>query len=213
MGLFQRGGGYFDPAGNCTLDNEIAVQAMRWYVPLVAGPHPIGKDIGGVSGQFLTQAVENGYLLCLICPDWRMKGIENDVPRLSGKMALMDLPAVSPGARPTSTWGGTMLGITKHCKNQALAWELARYFYTDPPQLAERFRQLEIIPPFQGRVEPAGLQRAACLLERPEESGRAISRWPRRFPYQYTSPAIVTAKSQVQRSDGLVHPVLRRARR
>ena len=89
--LLQRGGGYFDPQGHCIMDNETAVQAMHWYVPLVAGQHPIGKDIGGVSSQFLTQAVENGYLLCMLCPDWRCKLIEEDMPRLKGKMALMDL--------------------------------------------------------------------------------------------------------------------------
>ncbi|HEX2998864.1 MAG TPA: extracellular solute-binding protein, partial [Armatimonadota bacterium] len=32
--LFQRGGGYFDPKGNCIFDNDIAVQTMCWYVPL-----------------------------------------------------------------------------------------------------------------------------------------------------------------------------------
>ncbi|MCS7311049.1 MAG: extracellular solute-binding protein, partial [Armatimonadetes bacterium] len=33
--LFQRDGGYFDPQGNCTLDNEIAIETMKYYVPLV----------------------------------------------------------------------------------------------------------------------------------------------------------------------------------
>src|SRR5262249_6101741 len=33
--LFQRGGGYFDKDGNCILDNNVAVQTMAWYVPLV----------------------------------------------------------------------------------------------------------------------------------------------------------------------------------
>ncbi|MCS6831829.1 MAG: extracellular solute-binding protein, partial [bacterium] len=34
--LYQRGGGLFDPQGNCIMDNEIAVQTMMFYVPLVA---------------------------------------------------------------------------------------------------------------------------------------------------------------------------------
>lgn len=195
IGLFQRGGGYFDPAGNCILDNETAVQAMHWYVPLVAGPHPIGKDIGGVSGQFLTQAVENGYLLCLICPDWRMKGIENDMPRLSGKMALMDLPAVTAGGRTTSTWGGTMVGITKHSRNQELAWELARYFYTDPAQLSDRFRQLEIIPPFRGAWNQPVFREPHPYWSGQKIGARYIALAPQ-VPDQYTSPAIVTAKAK-----------------
>src|SRR5579862_2230414 len=54
--LFQRGGGYFDPQGRCILDNDVAVQTLCWYVPLVAGPHRIGNSLGG--GQVLTKAVE-----------------------------------------------------------------------------------------------------------------------------------------------------------
>jgi len=61
MCLFQRGGGYFNPRGDCTLDDEIAVRTMRWYVPLVAGPHRIGNNLG--SGQILTQAVERAGTL------------------------------------------------------------------------------------------------------------------------------------------------------
>ena len=70
--LFQRGGGYFDADGNCILDNETAVKTMAWYIPLVAGPHKIGNNLGG--GQVLTQAVESEYLLCLVAPDWRTRG-------------------------------------------------------------------------------------------------------------------------------------------
>ncbi len=199
--LLQRGGGYFDPDGKCIMDNETAVQAMHWYVPQVAGPHPIGKDIGGVSSQFLTQAVENGYLLCMICPDWRTQTIEEDMPRLSGKMALMDLPAVTPGGLQTSTWGGTMVGITKHSKNQELAWELAKYFYTDPAQLEDRYRNLEIVPPFKGAWNLPIFQEPHPYWSGQKIGARYIALAPK-VPYQYTSPAIVTAKNKL--SEALV---------
>ena len=194
--LLQRGGGYFDPQGHCIMDNEAAVQAMHWYVPLVAGQHPIGKDIGGVSSQFLTQAVENGYLLCMLCPDWRCRLIEEDMPRLKGKMALMDLPSAAPGGPVTSTWGGTMLGITKHCKDQELAWELAKYFYTDPAQLEERYRTLEIIPPFKGAWNLPVFQEPHPYWQDQKIGARYIALAPQ-VPFQYTSPAIVTAKNKL----------------
>lgn len=195
VNLFQRGGGYFDPAGNCIMDNDIAVQTMRWYVPLVAGPHPIGKDIGGVSSQFFTQAMENGFLLSFICPDWRSKMTEQDMPRLSGKMALMNLPMVQPGGRPTSTWGGTMVGITKHCKHQQLAWELAKYFYTDPAQLADRYRSLGIIPPLKAAWSLPVFQEPHPYWSNQKIGARYIALAPD-VPYQYTSPVIVTAKNK-----------------
>ena len=154
--------------------------------------------------QFLTQAVEKGYLLSMICPDWRTKMIEDDMPRLSGKMALMNLPTATPGGRPTSTWGGTMLGITKHCKHQELAWELAQYFYTDPAQLADRFRNLQIIPPFRKAWNQPVFQEPHSYW-----SGQAIGeryvKLADQVPDQYTSPVIVTAKAKLD--DALVSSV------
>jgi arabinosaccharide transport system substrate-binding protein len=145
--LYQHDGGYFDADGNCTIDNEAAVQTMLWYVPLVAGPNRIGKFLGW--GPSLTNAVEDGYNLCVICPDWRSKTITDDIGPMSGKMALMPLPRLTPTSRPTSTWGGTMFGITKHCKNQDLAWELAKYLYTNKEALAQLYTVTQIIPPLK----------------------------------------------------------------
>lgn len=191
--LFQRGGGYFDPQGHCTIDNDIAVQTMQWYVPLVAGPGHIGNDLG--SGQILTQAVEEGYFLCLIAPDWRTKMIEQDIPRMSGKMALMPLPAVTPGGPRTSTWGGTMMGITRKSAHQDLAWELAQWLYLDKSQLAERFRQTNIIPALR-----AAWKQPAFEEPRPywcnQKLGALYAALAPQVPFQYTSPFIVTAKAK-----------------
>lgn len=198
MLLFQRGGGYFDSEGNCTMDSEIAVQTMCWYVPLVAGPNRIGNSLGSSqgSGQMLTRAIEDGYILCLIAPDWRTKQIEMDVPRVSGKMALMPLPAVTPGGRRTSTWGGTMIGITKHCENQELAWQFAKHLYLNSTELAEMFRLTNTIPALR-----EAWRQPAFNEPRPYWSGQKIGQLYAALapdvPSQYTSPFIVTAKSKM----------------
>jgi ABC-type glycerol-3-phosphate transport system substrate-binding protein len=204
MFLFQRDGGYFDPQGDCIFDNETAVQTMLWYVPLVAGPQKIGYSLG--SDQILTKAVEDGYLVCLICPDWRSKFIEKDIPRVAGKMALMPLPAVMPGGRRTSTWGGTMLGITKHCPHPDLAWQLALHFYLNKADLAQRFRGTNILPGLrEAWSEPAFRE------PRPYWSGQPIgslyAELAPHVPFQYTSPFIVTAKQKL--SEALVACVQR----
>lgn len=194
MCLFQRGGGYFDPNGECIFDNETAVQTMLFYVPLVAGPNKIGNNLGG--GQILTRAVEDGYLLCLVAPDWRTKGFEKDIPRVAGKMALMPLPAVEPGGRRTSTWGGTMLGITKRCKNPDLAWELALHLYLDKEGLGDRFRGTNILPALR-----SAWNQPAFAEPRPYWSGQRLgslyAQLAPEVPYQYTSPFIVTAKAKL----------------
>jgi arabinosaccharide transport system substrate-binding protein len=192
--LFQRGGGYFDPQGDCILDNAAAVETMRWYVPLVAGPHRIGNSLGG--GQILTRAVEDGYLLCLLAPDWRSKSFEKDIPRMRGRMALMPLPAVAPGGIRTSTWGGTMLGITRHCKQPDLAWQLAMHLYLDKPQLAQRFRDTNILPALRAAWDQPAF-REPRLYWSGQPLGSLYARLAPSVPFQYTSPLIQTAKDKL----------------
>jgi len=199
MLLFQRGGGYFDPDGRCIFDNETGIETMKWYVPLVTGPNRIGSDLGG--GQIFTKAVEDGYILCMAAPDWRTKTFEMDVPRMAGKMALMPLPAVREGSRRTSTWGGTMIGITKHCRHQDLAWEFALHLYLDKKELAERFRGTNIIPALR-----AAWDQPAFHEPRPYWSNQRLGdlyvQLAPEVPYQYTSPYISTAKGKL--SEALV---------
>ena len=194
--LFQRGGGYFDPQGKCIMDSETAVQTMRWYVPLVAenSKTRIGNTLGG--GQVFSSAVTEGYLLCLIAPDWRTKSFEQDIPGMEGKMALMPLPAAAPGGRRTSTWGGTMLGITKRCKNQDLAWQLAMHLYLDKPQLAERFRQTNILPAVRDAWNQAAFNEPRSYWSG-QPLGATYAKLAPDIPFQYTSPVIVTAKSKL----------------
>ncbi|HOX38297.1 MAG TPA: extracellular solute-binding protein [Candidatus Brocadiia bacterium] len=194
MFLFQRDGGYFDKSGNLVMDSETALETLKWYVPLVAGPKKIANSLAG--GQIFTQALESGYFLSIIAPDWRSRTTEMDVPRVSGKMALMPLPAVRTGGRRTSTWGGTMLGITKHCKNPELAREYAVHIYCDAKNLAKRFPSINIIPP---------LKEAWALPEfndpRPYWSGQPLGKLyadlAEQTPSQYTSPFIGLAKAKL----------------
>jgi arabinosaccharide transport system substrate-binding protein len=193
MCLFQRGGGYFDPQGNCIFDDETAVQTMLWYVPLVAGPKKIGNTLGG--GQLLTRAMEDGYMLCFIAPDWRSKFFETDTPRVSGKMALMPLPAVTPRGRRTSTWGGTMLGITKRCAHQDLAWQFAMHLYLDKPKLAERFKSNNILPAMKAAWDqPAFHEPNPYFSNQP--LGDTYARLAPSVPPQYSSPFVQTAKTK-----------------
>jgi arabinosaccharide transport system substrate-binding protein len=177
-----------------TLDNEAAVETVEWYIPLVAGPSRIGNDIGGA--DIFTKAVEEGFFLSFICPDWRSKGTEKTVPRMAGKMALMPLPAFAPGGRRTSTWGGTMIGITKKCRDKDLAWKLACHLYLDPEPLAERFRETNILPPLKDAWGQPAFQEP-----RPYWSGQPIgalyAELATQVPPQYTSPYIELAKAKL----------------
>ena len=192
--LFQRGGGYFDADGRLIMDDATAAETLAWYVPLVAGPNRIANSLGG--GQILTQAVEDGYLLCMICADWRSAIIAHDMPRLAGRMALMPMPAFEPGGRRTSTWGGTMVGIPKASPNPDLAWELALHLYYAVAPFEDRFRNTNILPPIRDAWDlPA--------LSEPREywSGQRIGQLfvalADDTPPQYTSPYTPMAKTKM----------------
>jgi len=111
-------------------------------------------------------------------------------------MALMPLPAVTPGGPRTSTFGGTMIGITKHCKNQDLAWEFAKHLYLDSRGLAQMFRMTNTVPALR-----KAWNQPAFAEPREYWSGQKIgllyAALAPEVPAQYTSPVIVTAKSKL----------------
>jgi arabinosaccharide transport system substrate-binding protein len=199
--LFQRGGNYFNESGDVVFDNEAGVETMKWYVPLVASRSKtkIANNLSSSYGTVIAKGIQDGYFVSLIAPDWRTKGVENDIGPMSGKMALMPFPAVKKGGPRTSTWGGTMLGITKACRDKELAWALAKHLYLNERDLAERFADTNILPPV-----PDAWKQPAINAPRPYWSGQRLGReyadLAPQVPYQYTSPFVVTAKSKLDQA-------------
>lgn len=194
MFLFQRGGGFFNEDGELIFDNEIGLETLKWYIPLVAGPDRIGTDLA--AGRVFTQALEKGYFLTFLCPDWRSKTTEIYVPRVAGKMALRPLPVAFPGGRRTSTQGGTMLAISKKSPHRDLALQAAEQLYLQPDELAQRFQETNIIPPLRDAWPHSSFDRPD-----PYWSGQPVGRLyvnlAEEVPPQYTSPYVSTAKQKL----------------
>jgi arabinosaccharide transport system substrate-binding protein len=144
--MLQRGGGYFDAEGHLIIESEEVVESIERYVKMLAGPDRVAGDLGNWN-QPMVKAMEDGRTLGFLAPDWRARGFENDMPRLKGKMALMPLPAFTRGGRRTSTWGGTMLGLTKNAKDPERVWDIARYLYTSPESCQAEWTGAGILPP------------------------------------------------------------------
>jgi len=142
--MFQRGGQFFDEQGNVAFATEDVAQLMRWYILQTRGPDKIAYDCGW--GQPVAKAMIDGLVVFQWAPDWRTWTFEDEVPSLKGKMALMPMPAWTPGGRRTSVWGGTGLMIMKATKKPDLAWELAKFLYFDTPELGKRFAETNIVP-------------------------------------------------------------------
>ena len=146
--LLQRGGALLDKNGEASFDSPQALEVVLWYLHATHGKQRFSFPCGW--GQPLAKAVSEGLCLFYICPDWRTMQFQSDLPpEMSGKLALMPLPAWSEGGLRTSTWGGTGLAFPKTCRNFDLAWKLAMYLYYDPQQLGPRFRRMNILPPLR----------------------------------------------------------------
>ena len=192
--LLQHGGGMFDEAGHVLFDQPIAVDTVCWYIKQVVGDNPVGYGCG--TGQSLYKAMIDGLSLFYFCPDWRTRDFQTNVPSLSGKLALMPLPAWKPSGIRTSTWGGTGLAITKQCENVDLAWKLAMYLYYDANQVGPRFALTNILPPVKSAwTYPQFYERRPFFSG--IELGRAYADLAPQVPKDYSSPYITQATSKL----------------
>ena len=194
--LFQTGGGYFDREGEVAFDDDIAVRVMMKLIPMVAGPDRIAKDLGWGAWS---KAVEDGTYICWFSPDWRSKFCENRVPSAAGKLKLMPVPAFERGGRRTSTWGGTMIGITRRCRDRGradLAWELALHLYVNDDTLEQRFHNTNILPPFKDQWGHPVID-APNAFYSGQPIGRLYADLGDDVPPQYASPFIELAKTQI----------------
>ena len=191
--LVQRGGNFFDAAGNVTFDSEEAVEVVCWYVKQIQGAGRIAFPCGW--GQNLSKAMLDGLCLFYICPDWRTAQFEADVASLSGKLALMPLPAWEPGARRTSTWGGTGLAITKQCRNVDLAWELAMYLYYQLEQLGPRFADTNILPPLKKAWDLPQFSAPEAFYSG-IQLGRAYAELAQQVPEENDNPYMMQARDK-----------------
>jgi len=97
-----------------------------------------------------------------------------------------------------------MVGLTKHCRNPDLAWELAQHLYLDKPELAERFRMTNILPPLREAWDlPAFKEPRPYWSNQP--IGTMYAALADQVPPQYTSPFITLAKTKL--SEALVECV------
>ncbi|MCY3018374.1 MAG: extracellular solute-binding protein [Planctomycetota bacterium] len=193
--LFQRDGGYFDADGTIRMDDDISVQTMCWYVPLVVGPERVGYPVGW-NWELTAKAVEKDFLLCYLMPDWLSGFFQKSVRSGTGKLALMPLPAFTPGGRRTSTRGGTMMGFTKKSTQFDISWELALELYFSIDSRIEQFRETNILPPLrEAWKHPALAEPNPYWSNQP--LGQLYAAQADNTPPQYTSPYIQLAKGKL----------------
>ena len=144
--LQQRHINLVDPDLTIHLADPKVLSTLLWYVQAIAGPNRIGADFNPAPGQDVRDLAD-GDLCAMITPDWQIGNIRNYAPEMAGKLHMMALPRFMPDDAPTASWGGTMIGITRSCKNPELAWKLIETLYLDRAALKVRQQSTNILPP------------------------------------------------------------------
>ena len=161
----QRGCDFFDAQGNVAFNRPEMAELIAWFVHQTRGKNLISFPAG--DGQNFYQAMNSGRQLFFLTPDWRSKQFSFDNPKQKGVLALMPMPVwadkdgnILPGTYLSGPWGGSGLAITKHCKNQDLAWKFAKYLYTHASndEFAYRFKKTNILPPIKRAWEAEALK-------------------------------------------------------
>lgn len=195
--LLQRGVNLIDDHEKVYLTDPRVAQTVAFYAQLVAGPRQIaGESVGVAAAGLWASDLVAGHLCAVITPDWKAFNFEAYAPQLAGKLRMMPLPRFEPTDAPTSTWGGTMIGITRNTRNHEDAWRLIEFLYLSDVGLKARQRVTKILPPVIEQWNDAGYHRAD-----PYFGGQKVDELyidlARQIPRRYVTPASTIAAVQL----------------
>lgn len=148
MLLLQRGVNLIDESGQVRLADRRVASTLAFYAQMVAGRRAVAE--GTAAGSMLwVRDLSDGRLCAALTPDWRIRYLREMAPELAGKLSMIPLPRFEPTDAPTSTWGGTMLGIPRRVANPDAAWALLEFLLASPEGLAARREHTDILPPLR----------------------------------------------------------------
>jgi arabinosaccharide transport system substrate-binding protein len=144
--LLQRHINVVDSANRVHFTDDKTADTVAFYAQLVTGPDSIGED--QAPGIAWAHELSQGHVCALITADWRTGYLKKFAPELAGKLRMMPLPRFEESDAPTSTAGGTMMGIPRGSRHPEQAWKLLEFLYLSPQGLAARNAiGSDILPP------------------------------------------------------------------
>jgi ABC-type glycerol-3-phosphate transport system substrate-binding protein len=128
--LLQRHINLIDSSNELHFTDPKLLQTLVFYAQMIAGPRAIAAEPS--PGVEWTQDFDRGDVCAVCSPDWKADYLREFAPDLAGKVAMMPLPRFDPEDAPTSTLGGTMIGICRTCPNPQRAWQLLEFLFLSP---------------------------------------------------------------------------------
>ena len=191
--LLQRHIHIVDGQSRIHLTDPKVAQTLAFYAQMVAGPRQIGADTIP-NFAFAYRDLADGNVCAMITPDWRAGYIKQYAPELAGKLRMRPLPIFNAGDRPTSTWGGMMMGIVRGCKDPQAAWDLLKFLCFSPQAQVARHRYSLIIPPLSDQWSDAIYQQDDPFFGNQPVEKLYIS-LARQVPTRYVTPFSLTAQA------------------
>ncbi len=128
--LLQRHINLIDSSNELHFTDPKLLDTLVFYAQMIAGPRAIAAEPS--PGVQWTEDFDRGDICAICSPDWKADYLREFTPDLAGKVAMMPLPRFDPDDAPTSTLGGTMIGICRTCPNPQRAWQLLEFLFLSP---------------------------------------------------------------------------------
>jgi ABC-type glycerol-3-phosphate transport system substrate-binding protein len=148
--LLQRHINLIDQQDQLHFNDARTLDTLVFYARMVTGPGSVSGEIS--PGVQWTHDLAAGNVCAAMIPDWKADDLRQYAPDTSAQIAMMPLPRFDPDDSPTSTAGGTMVGICRTCPNPQAAWKLLEYLYlgedSQRAHLAARNSVLPAIPEY-----------------------------------------------------------------
>ena len=102
------------------------------------------------------------------------------------------MPIFEPGDAPTSTWGGTMIGIPRNCEKPKASWKLIEFLYFSDAGIAARRKYSTILPPVITAWDDPIYQRGDPYFGG-QQVDQLFIELAKELPARYVTPATSTA--------------------
>ena len=142
---YQAGGQFFDDNENVTiLDNDLAVEVLTWMKENYdAG---VFIDRGTWDGQYAI--MNNSDVIATKGAPWFQGFMKTNLPDLSGKWKMRQMPLWQEGGFLSAPWGGTGMCITAGSPNPDACWSfIHRANLTEDGSLLA-FREMNLFPSY-----------------------------------------------------------------
>ncbi|WP_347124511.1 sugar ABC transporter substrate-binding protein [Microbacterium sp. SY138] len=147
--LQQLGQGLFNEAGEITLDSPEAVRVLTMLQEMnEAG---LIKNVTGWDGR--VTSAKDGDSAVTADAVWWIGTLQGDAPELSGKYAVLPLPAFDEGGARTSNNGGSGLAVPAQAKNPQLAAAFVDFVLADADNQVSMMTNEGLFPSYLPALE------------------------------------------------------------